>query len=50
MNVVVIKTLTIKLETNNRFQNGCSAQVFNNKVSGRFINNQMKLWKKKKMQ
>ena len=46
-NVLVINTLTIKLEINNHFNNGCNAQVFNGKVSGKFIKQQKKVWKKK---
>ena len=49
-NVLVIDTLTIKLEINNHFNNGCNAQVFNGKVSGKFIKQQKKVWKKKEMQ
>jgi hypothetical protein len=48
--ILVINTLTIKLEINNHFNNGCNAQVFNGKVSGKFIKQQKKVWKKKEMQ
>ena len=33
-NVLVINTLTIKIEINNHFNNGCNAQVFNGSISG----------------
>lgn len=44
---MVTGTLTIKIEINNHFHSGCNAQVFNNKVTGKFIKNQKKVWKKR---
>jgi hypothetical protein len=38
----------LRIVIHNHFESGCSAQVFNNKVSGKFTREQKKKWKEKK--
>ena len=45
-----MKKVKLVLEIHNHFEHGCSAQVFNDKVTGKFtkeIEKEMRLWKKR---
>lgn len=40
--------MKLKIVIHNHFECGCSAQVFNDKVTGKFTKTQKQRWRKKK--